>query len=258
MEKQREQPGDDKTPALPGLCPGDMSRNPALLLQAIRLAAEAGDQLKPRELTLLENCSRKLTGCPPGELTGEFNKILFSPAVFTALQLMVATGALGVLIPELLQGQGVHQSFVHPDDVLTHNLRTCSLVKPQLHLRLAGLLHDVGKPDYYVEDPRVGRRFPDHNRRSAQLVPVILSRLAYPPQLVARVKLLVENHMVIWVPQHGLDPLRDIVERLGEEAAVDLIELVTGDREAIWGEKVKGTNRALRKALALVIDGKRK
>ncbi|HHY36856.1 MAG TPA: hypothetical protein GX518_04110, partial [Firmicutes bacterium] len=42
---------------------------------------------------------------------------------------------------------------------------------------------------------------------------------------------------------------------LGAEAARDLIELVTADREAIWGERVRATNMALRKALALVIDG---
>ena len=61
--------------------------------------------------------------------------------------------------------------------------------------------------------------------------------------------------MVIWVPNHGLEPIRELVDRLGAEIARDLIELVTSDRAAIWGEKVAETNRALREALALVIEG---
>lgn len=255
MKMQRQEDGGEGMSLLSGPCQGEIARNPALLLQAIRRVAEAGGELEPLEVDFFQACSKGLAGFPLEELTEEFNRILLSPAVFTALQLMVETGLLAVLMPELVRGQGVHQSFVHPDDVLVHNLRTCSLVKPQLHLRLAGLLHDVGKPDYYVEDPLVGRRFPKHSRRSAILVPAILGRFAYPPQLVERVRLLVENHMVIWVPNHGLEPIRELVDRLGAEIARDLIELVTSDRAAIWGEKVAETNRALREALALVIEG---
>lgn len=239
-------------PLRPRFSPEELRQEPLLLLRFTRLVAEGGGELAPEELAFLREHRWELQKVYRRDLTREWDQLLLSPAVFPALNLLVETGLLEVLIPELLQGQGMEQSFIHPDDVLTHNLRTCSIVKPRLHLRLAGLLHDVGKPGYYVEDPLVGRRFPEHQFRSAELVPVILGRFAYPRELVDRVKLLVKNHMFIWVPHHGLEPIRELIERVGKENIEDLIELVTSDREAIWGERIKSTNRALWKALALV------
>jgi hypothetical protein len=71
--------------------------------------------------------------------------------------------------------------------------------------------------------------------------------------MVDRVKFLVENHMFVWVPHHGLDPIRELIARVGRENAEDLIELVTSNRAAIWGNRIKGSNRALWKALALAM-----
>lgn len=239
--------------ARPRLSPETISQSPSSLLHFVRWVTERGEGLTQREQTLIRNHRIMLYDCAAEELRWELNNILLSPAVLDALELMVDSGLLEVLIPELLRGKGMKQSFIHPDDVLTHNLLTCSLVKPLLHLRLAGLLHDVGKPDYYVDDPQVGRRFPNHSYRSAILVPTILGRFSYPAELVKQVRLLVENHMFIWVPQHGPEPVRELMERVGKENIADLVELITSDREAIWGEKIKECNRALWHALSEVI-----
>jgi tRNA nucleotidyltransferase (CCA-adding enzyme) len=187
------------------------------------------------------------------KVTEVFNQILCSPSVFYLCGKMVETGLMAELIPELLRGEGMEQSYIHPDDVLTHNLRTCSLVKPKLNLRLAALLHDVGKPGYYIYDPLVGRRFPKHQLRSGALVPQILNRFAYKQDLVNQVQLLVEHHMFIWRPKDGLPPLKELLQKVGRENIEDLIELVISDREAIWGDRIRESNRALLEAVESVL-----
>lgn len=237
----------------PKLSPKMISQRPSSLLRFVRRLTEMGEGLAPGELDLIRSYRTVSFDPATEELKWEFSNILLSPAVLDILELLVDLGLLGVLIPELLRGKGMKQSFIHPDDVLTHNLLTCSLVKPLLHLRLAGLLHDVGKPDYYVDDPLVGRRFPNHSSHSAALVPIILGRFSYSAELIQRVRLLVENHMFIWIPRHGPEPVRELMERVGKENIGDLIELITSDREAIWGDEIRECNKALWHALAIVI-----
>lgn len=253
MAKTGEKFQTKLVPTRPRISAEMISHNPLYMLTFLRNLARLEERPTPGELALIRNRCSMLHGCPVEELREEFNNVLLNPAVFTSLGLLVETGLLGELIPELLRGKGMKQSHIHPDDVLTHNLLTCSLVKPSLHLRLAGLLHDVGKPDHYLDDPLLGRRFPNHSHRSARLVPLILGRFSYSTQLVEQVRLLVANHMFIWVPQHGPEPVRQLMEQVGKNNIVDLVELITSDRKAIWGEKIKDSNKALKRTLARVI-----
>ena len=60
---------------------------------------------------------------------------------------MKETGILGVVLPELLEGDGVAQGSLHCYDVFWHSLHACDAApRESLVLRLAALLHDVGKP----------------------------------------------------------------------------------------------------------------
>lgn len=224
------------------------------LFYYVRKTIESGRKLAQREMVWIQHQGEKIQLDAVKDITGEFNQILLSPAVFNILLAMVATGLLEAIIPELLWGKGLEQSFIHPDDVLTHNFRTCSLIKPKLNLRLAALLHDVGKPCYYVEDPLVGRRFPEHHLRSADLVSQILNRFGYAAEFVSQIQLLVEKHMFIWHPQDGLQAINDLMQKVGRENIADLFALIASDREAIWGERIKGSNQALWRALSLVLN----
>ncbi len=182
-----------------------------------------------------------------------WDRLLLSPRVDRCLWEAHRVGYLGALVPELLDGEGLEQSFAHPHDVLGHNINTCVLVPPRVHLRLAALLHDVGKPGYCEEDILVGRRFPGHHLRSALCVSPIMERLGYPSPVVQWVEVLVTNHMFIWTPDQGPEPVQDLVRRLGRKLAADLVTLVGADRKAIWGKKAEEVNIELENTLNQVL-----
>ena len=101
----------------------------------------------------------------------ELSRLVTGSGVFQALWLLVDTGLMNYIIPELLTGQGVKQGRLHREDVLGHNIRTCSLTPPELPVRLAGLLHDIGKAEGYKIGP-MGVVFRPC-ARSARLVPTV-------------------------------------------------------------------------------------
>ncbi len=112
----------------------------------------------------------------------EFGKLMRREAPSVGLEILRETGVLAQLWPELLEGVGVDQNEWHAYDVYRHNLATLDASPPgDLALRLAALLHDVGKPRTVArrEDGR-GNTFYQHEHVGAEMVPAMLARLRLP------------------------------------------------------------------------------
>lgn len=221
------------------------------LLRAARFVSQLGFQLEAKTAAALRAEGERLSAVAPERRGAEFSLLVTGQGVRTALTVLVESGLMRHLIPELLAGRGVRQGHLHPDDVLGHNIKTCSLTPPQLELRLAGLLHDVGKPERWEEGP-YGRFFPGHAARSAALVPVVLNRLRYSRRIVRRVALLVAHHMFFWRASQGLAPVRRLAAAVGWDNFAALIQLIQADRLAIWGEPAAAGIDELAQAAAAV------
>ena len=134
----------------------------------------------------------------------ELEKILLSDAkypqlvgggtspVLRGLLLLHRWGALAYLLPELCEGDGVEQPGpYHRYDVLNHGLHACACAPPCRTLRLAALLHDVGKPKVWRETGRmVG-----HDKVGAELAQNALERMRFENREVRAVCALIERHM---------------------------------------------------------------
>ena len=95
-------------------------------------------------------------------------------AVLRAFKLMHELGLLQNVVPELLQGENVAQNpKYHAYDVMNHAFRVTASTPPDLVLRLAGMLHDIAKPEM-VE--KTGRMY-NHETVGADLAREILTRL---------------------------------------------------------------------------------
>lgn len=101
---------------------------------------------------------------------------------------------LFTIIPELKVCDGFdHKHPHHCYDVWEHIKLAMQKSKPDLQIRLALLLHDIGKPHSYQEDGEV-RHFHGHPQVSASMSQQILARLGYSEKEVEEICYLVENH----------------------------------------------------------------
>ena len=110
--------------------------------------------------------------------------------VYRGLKLLDETGVLARLIPDLTLGKGMAQrADFHKYDVLEHSLRACAYADKRV--RLACLLHDVGKPLCALRD---GNSYA-HPKEGAALAKAVLQRFKAPKKDIQRIPALVEWHM---------------------------------------------------------------
>ncbi len=105
---------------------------------------------------------------------------------------------LFTIIPELKDCvRFEHKHPHHCYDVWEHTKVALEKSKPDLQIRLALLLHDIGKPHSYQEGEDGVRHFKGHPEKSAQMSRIILTRLEYSKQEIEDICYLVENHDTI-------------------------------------------------------------
>lgn len=98
------------------------------------------------------------------------------------------------IIPELKETYGFdHKHPHHCYDVWGHTIEALKRSKPDLQIRMALLLHDIGKPYSYQEDKNI-RHFKGHPQKSAEISRKILQRLGYSDEEIEDICYLVNNH----------------------------------------------------------------
>jgi tRNA nucleotidyltransferase/poly(A) polymerase len=117
-------------------------------------------------------------------------------APYHGMQILEKTGVLSYILPELAKGKGLTQrSDYHKYDVLEHSFKALLYMEKQSKdstLRLAALLHDVGKPLCILRD---GNAY-NHPIEGELLAREILLRLKAPKKTIQKVCWLVKNHML--------------------------------------------------------------
>ena len=111
-------------------------------------------------------------------------------APYRGLSLLRETGVLREIIPELALGDKMPQrADFHDHDVLEHSIRCVRYAPPEI--RLAALLHDVGKPFCFLRDGN----FHAHPEEGARIARDVLTRLKAPKKVIAETETLVRVHM---------------------------------------------------------------
>ena len=130
----------------------------------------------------------------------EFNKILLSDNASMAIRTLCDNGAMKYIIPEVNEMIGMEQNAFHFGDVFEHTMAlldydTKHFEDRDIAVRLALLLHDIGKIRTRTvgDDGRV--HFYNHEFKGEQMVVEILNRLNYDESIIETVKFLIKNHM---------------------------------------------------------------
>jgi poly(A) polymerase len=124
----------------------------------------------------------------------ELSKILISNNVAYGLNIMLDLGIMPYVLPKLVALKDLEQNKYHFGDVWEHTLRVIQNTPPDLEIRMAALLHDVGK-QYCVSEDEKGIHFYGHEQIGADLTQDMLTELRYSKIFVANVSALVKNHM---------------------------------------------------------------
>lgn len=217
------------------------------ILRGVRFAVTYG--LEPEEHTLLA-----MTRLAPGldalareRVFDELSKLL---PLIGAKALLRYAPIITRVIPELASAVGFDQhSPHHAYDVYTHIAHVVEGVPPELPLRFAALLHDVGKVPCYTTDETGRGHFYGHAQLGAQLADGILRRLKAPTALREEVVVLIENHMIRFTDDPKL--LRRLVRRFGFPMARSLLALQTADYSS-KGTGHEEESQALRRSRVLL------
>ena len=219
--------------------PGGILQDDALrTLRLVRFGVELGFGIEAATFESAKHYAPQLADIAVERIWKELKKILLGDVRYGAPQpggqaaherglfMMLELGLLSHIFPELLEGQGIEQlSTYHAYDVLTHNLKTCGFSRPLLAVRLAALLHDVGKPRALRENGRML----GHDRMGAGMAEQMLKRLKVDAVTTARTKQLVEVHMLDLNNNAKLRTLRKHFARMGAEMAAQFADIREAD-----------------------------
>ncbi len=172
------------------------TEDPLRLLRMVRFACGKDFSIENETLSQALTLRRMLSQVSTERIRDEFSKILLSENPDRGLQLILKLEFIDSIIPELKACVNFEQNRYHRADLLTHTLEVVRSTSPELRLRLAALLHDIGKPQTLSIDPETKERhFYKHEVVGALDAEHILSRLKYPRQLIQDVVTLVQTHM---------------------------------------------------------------
>jgi poly(A) polymerase len=167
--------------------------DPLRMLRAVRFASELGFELAPDILPAMRQMKSRLA--PPvisvERTADELRRMLTSPRPRLAIELLDSGELLEIVLPEVAACKGVPQSGYHTHDVFGHTLLTVERVPADLVLRLAALLHDVGKPATAAADGS----FMGHENVGAELARSALERLRFSQKEIDTVVKLVRLHL---------------------------------------------------------------
>ncbi|HUI71817.1 MAG TPA: HD domain-containing protein [Spirochaetia bacterium] len=200
-------------------------------LRACRIAAQLSFSVDNATRAAIPGALTVLAKVSAERVRDELLKTLESPLPSVGFFLMRDTGILTVILPELLEGVGVEQGSLHCYDVFTHSLYACDAApRSSPILRLAALLHDVGKPRAREVAPDGHPTFYSHEKISASMAEDILTRLKLPTAMIKDVAHLVVNHMFNYQEEWSDAAVRRLIARVGEEKIDDLMELRRADQ----------------------------
>ena len=209
------------------------------LMRAVRLITElSSENTELLEWTIEQETDRALrdlsTTLPQvafERIRDEFSRIIVSTHPSQGVALLLETGLLKHIIPELVEGVGVTQNLHHIYTVWEHNLRalaTCP--STDLRVRIATLLHDVGKPRT-KKGEGYHSTFYNHDHVGARMTKKVLERLRYPKKIVDHAAMLVDNHLFYYnVGEVTEASVRRLIKRVGLENMDDLMAVRIGDR----------------------------
>lgn len=203
------------------------------MLRAVRFSAVLGFAIEPKTAEAIKKNSPWLQAISKERIRDEFLKIIMSDRAYEGIEFLRKLGLLKYIIPELLEGLDVSQNKHHIYGVYRHNLLSLKYaVKRDFnkYVRLAALLHDIGKPRT-KRGQGEDATFYNHEVVGARMTIQALNRLKFSKKDIEKIAKLVRYHLFYYnVDEVGEASVRKLVRGVGPENIEELLQLRMCDR----------------------------
>jgi poly(A) polymerase/tRNA nucleotidyltransferase (CCA-adding enzyme) len=191
--------------------------DPLRILRAFRMASK-GFRIHKQSKDAISALAYLLEEVSPERMRTELEEILLSKKPSKIIKLMLKLGVLETVMQELADCASVTQSKkYHKFDVFTHCVHACDNAPEDLVLRLAALLHDIGKPSVRSKAKDGHYTFYNHEIFSEKKARTLLERLRFPNKLVQEVCFLISNHMFHYSREWSDKAVRRWIKSVGIE-----------------------------------------
>jgi poly(A) polymerase len=192
-----------RTPTAPEISFGD---DPLRMMRAARFTAQLGFSLELDTMVAMTAMSGSITNISAERVGDELGKLLRSANPRAGIELLVESGLAAIVLPEIPALRLEVDEHHHHKDVYQHTLTVLdqaigyersrkNLTEPDLVVRLAALLHDIGKPATRRLEPGGVVSFYHHDVVGAKLAKKRLRALRFDNDTIAAVSRLVELHL---------------------------------------------------------------
>jgi poly(A) polymerase len=192
-----------KTLRTPGKPEDSFSDDPLRMLRAARFASQLNFEISPDVIEAMKAMTDRLAIISAERIRDEITKLLMSHNPRIGITILVDTGLAATFIPEIPQLRLEVDEHHHHKDVYEHSITVLEqaialedrLGGPNLIIRLAALLHDIGKPKTRALIPGGGVSFHHHEVVGARLAKSRLKALRYSGEIIDDVETLIALHL---------------------------------------------------------------
>ncbi len=207
------------------------------LMRAVRFAVS----LEPDKIWQIEEKTEKalkknahlLDFISEERIRDELMKIIMCHQAAKGIEILRRLGLLKYIIPELEQGFGIWQNKHHIYQVYQHGILSLNYACKHnfsKHVRLASLLHDIGKPKT-KKGEGLDSTFYNHEVVGAKMTCQILERLKFSKKDIEKIAKLVRYHLFYYnVGEVGESSVRRLLRKVGQEDIEELLQVRQADR----------------------------
>lgn len=199
------------------------------IMRALRLASELEFEIDEATAAAMHEMKDSLLNISIERVSDELMLLLSGASPYNALTQFA--DIIAVIIPEIKPCIGFDQhNRYQVYDVWKHSAAAVEHSASIPDVRLALMLHDIGKPHCFKPDEEGSGNFFNHEKISSEMAVSILRHMRFPNSTIERVSKLIKYHYVVPLDDHKV--VRKLLSALGEEDFTLLIELMKGNNRA--------------------------